>query len=138
MKVELGYILKYPFIISQEQVRVFAELTGDTNPLHLDEQYAKSSIYGQRIIPGFLGGSIFSKVFGAVFPGEGTIYLKQDMKFYKPMIPAVNYFAVFEVVLIDEVKKRITFKTSIVDEKNTSYIIGEAVLQNDRKDLWEK
>lgn len=138
MKVELGYVFKYPFVISQEQVKVFAELTGDTNPLHLNENYAKNSIYGQRIIPGFLGASVFSKVFGAIFPGEGTIYLKQDMKFYKPMIPFINYYAVFEIIAIDEVKKRITFKTSIVDEEDVNYIIGEAVLQNDRKDLWKK
>jgi acyl dehydratase len=137
MKIEIGYVYTHEFIITQEQVLVFAELTGDTNPLHISEEYAKKSIYGQRIIPGFLGGSIFSKVFGTIFPGEGTIYLKQDMKFYKAMIPVVTYFAVFEVTAVDELKKRVTVKTSIIDGSKNNYIIGEAILQNSTQELWE-
>jgi 3-hydroxybutyryl-CoA dehydratase len=137
MKIETGYVYTHEFTITQEQVGIFANLTGDTNPLHISEEYAKKSIYGQRIIPGFLGGSIFSKVFGTIFPGEGTIYLKQDMKFYKAMIPEIKYFAMFEVIAVDELKKRITVKTSIIDDSKTNYIIGEAILQNSTQKLWE-
>lgn len=137
MKIKNGYKFSYPFSLSQEQILIFAELTGDTNPLHSDENYAKTTIFGQRIIPGFLGGSIFSKVFGSVFPGEGTIYLKQDMKFLKPMYPGINYIAQFEITSSDPVKKRINVLTCIADNDKNIYISGEAVLQNSNEQLWE-
>jgi 3-hydroxybutyryl-CoA dehydratase len=136
MKIENGYKFSYPFTLSQEQVLIFAGLTGDTNPLHSDENYAKTTIYGQRIIPGFLGGSVFSKVFGTIFPGEGTIYLKQDMKFLKPMFPGINYQAIFEIISNDPIKKRINVKTSIADTEDNIYITGEAILQNSNEHLW--
>jgi len=130
MKIEIGYKHTYPFTISQEQVKSFAENSGDTNPLHIDEEFAKTTIFKKRIIPGFLAGSVFSKIFGTIFPGIGTIYLKQDMKFLKPMFPGVNYQSICEVISFDEQKKRIVVKTSIVDLENNVYIVGEAVLQN--------
>ena len=68
------------FSFSQNDIIMFAELTGDKNPIHLDEEVAKNTIFGKRILHGFLGASIFSKVFGTIFPGEGTIYIKQNFK----------------------------------------------------------
>lgn len=106
MKIEIGHKFNYPFNFSQEQVQIFADLTGDTNPLHSEEEFAKNTIYGRRIIPGFLGGSVFSKVFGTIYPGIGTIYLKQDMKFLKPMFPGVDYNSTYEILSFDETKKK--------------------------------
>jgi len=58
------------FSYSQEQVNKFAEVTGDNNPLHLDEEYAATTMFKRPIMHGFLGGSVFSKIFGTLFPGE--------------------------------------------------------------------
>lgn len=130
IKINIGHTFNFPFSFSQEQVSTFAALTGDTNPLHSNETFAKSTIYGRTILPGFLGGSIFSKVFGTIYPGTGTIYLKQDMKFLKPLYPNEPYVSVYEILSFDPIKKRIVVKTSIVDKENTICLIGEAILQN--------
>ena len=78
MKVGNKYIHQYSF--SQDDVKLFAQITGDTNPLHLDEEYAKGTIFKTKIMHGFLSASVFSKVFGTLFPGEGCIYLEQNLK----------------------------------------------------------
>src|SRR6478752_7093968 len=95
VKVENGAVYTHGFSFSQEEVNRFAEVTGDCNPIHLDESYAASTAFKRPIMHGFLGGSIFSKVFGTLFPGEGTIYLKQSMSFVKPMYTDTAYEAVF-------------------------------------------
>ena len=69
------------FSFTQDKVILFAELSGDKNPLHLDEEYAKTTIFGKPIIHGFLGGSVFSKMLASNFWGKGTIYLQQNHGF---------------------------------------------------------
>lgn len=77
--IELGSVHSKEFSFSQDQVDAFAKITGEDNPIHINDEYAKQSIFKRRIMHGFLTGSIFSKVFGTLFPGEGTVYLKQNM-----------------------------------------------------------
>ena len=92
-KITVGSKFEYEFSFTQQDVVNFATASGDFNPIHLDEEYAKNSIFKTTIIHGFLGGSIFSKVFGTIFPGNGTIYLKQDLSFLKPMFTNKNYIS---------------------------------------------
>jgi acyl dehydratase len=82
------------------------------------------------IIHGFLGGSVFSKVFGTIFPGNGTIYLKQDLSFFKPMFTNTKYVAKFEVVKTDSTKNWAEVTTSILDELNEIVIKGEALIKH--------
>lgn len=121
----------YNFSFNQNDVLAFAEASGDKNPIHLDDDYAEKSIFGRRILHGFLGGSVFSKVFGTIFPGEGTIYLKQDMTFLKPMFVDISYKAVFNVLKIDPLKNRALIKTEIHDNNGTVIITGEAIIQHE-------
>ena len=72
-------------VFSSDDVKVFAELSLDKNPIHLDETYAGQSLFGKRIVHGFFVGSLISAVFGTVLPGEGAIYLHQEMNFRKPV-----------------------------------------------------
>lgn len=120
------------FSYSQDDVNKFAIISGDKNPLHLDEAYASKSIFGKRIIHGYLGASIFSKVFAMNFPGEGTIYLKQDLKFFKPMFANENYTAKFKVESIINEKHRALVSTTIVDTEGNLVISGEALIQNNK------
>src|ERR1039458_7001087 len=83
--IEKGQVYKYAFSFTQKDVENFAKVTGDNNPIHLDNAYAAQTVFKKPIMHGFLGASIFSKVFGTLFPGEGTIYMKQSMAFVKPM-----------------------------------------------------
>ncbi len=123
---------EHEFTFTQNDVNGFAEVTGDKNPIHLDAEYAEKSIFKRRIIHGFLAGSVFSKVFGTMFPGEGTIYLKQEMKFVAPMFTDVRYKAVFEIVDLNKEKGKAVVKTTIVDDKGTETIVGEAIVINEK------
>lgn len=118
------------FSYTQNDVNTFADISGDKNPIHLDENFAANSIFGKRIIHGYLGASIFSKVFAMSFPGEGTIYLKQDLKFLKPMFVDVNYIAKFKVLDIISEKHRSLVLTEIFDFDQNIVVSGEALIQN--------
>ncbi|MCS6821029.1 MAG: MaoC family dehydratase [Microscillaceae bacterium] len=129
--IQLNQEFRHTFQFSQAEVEQFASVTGDCNPIHLDAEYAAQTIFKKPIIHGFLGGSVFSKVFGTIFPGEGTIYLKQTLEFLKPMYVDTNYEAVFLVKEINREKHRATISTQII-EKNTGNIViqGEAIIMN--------
>tara|TARA_B100001964_G_C13772071_1_gene396452 strand:+ start:41 stop:481 length:441 start_codon:yes stop_codon:yes gene_type:complete len=72
--------------VTEKDVEAFAEISGDNNPVHLDEDYAKTSIFGQRISHGMLVAGFISAVFGRVFPGPGWIYVNQSLKFKAPVL----------------------------------------------------
>lgn len=129
--IEVGDQYRHPFSYSQEQVNNFAEVTGDKNPIHIDEEYAAKSIFGRTIMHGFLGGSVFSKIFGTLFPGEGTVYLEQNMKFTRPMYPGTEYEAVMTVKEINREKNRAVVETHIIDPATgKSTVEGSAVVMN--------
>jgi acyl dehydratase len=125
----------HEFRFSQDDVNGFAEITGDKNPIHLDENYASKTMFKRRIIHGFLAGSIFSKVFGTLFPGEGTIYLKQEMKFLAPMYTDESYNATFEITELNKEKGKATVKTVIADSSGKETITGEAIIMNEKLKL---
>ena len=129
-KVTLDEVYEYEFEFTQDDVQNFAKASGDFNPIHLDAAYAKDTIFGRTIIHGFLSGSVFSKVFGTIFPGYGTIYLKQNMKFLKPMFTKEAYKAVFTVTEVISEKKRAWVTTEIFDSKGEPTISGNALIQH--------
>lgn len=119
------------FSYSQEQVNQFAEVTGDNNPLHLDEEYAAKTMFKRPIMHGFLGGSVFSKIFGTLFPGEGTIYMNQTMNFMRPMFVDTEYEAVMTILEINREKNRAKVKTEVIDKTTGKVTIsGEATVIN--------
>lgn len=128
LKVDDTYSCEFSF--NQEDVINFANSSGDHNPIHLDSEFAKSTIYGRTIIHGFLGASVFSKVFGTIFPGEGTIYLKQDLSFVKPMFTNTKYTAHFVVIQTIVEKNRAIVDTYITDESDLPTIKGQAVIKH--------
>ena len=126
MKINIGDTYTEEFSFNQNDVEIFSNVTKDKNPLHLDSEYTKNTIFKKPIIHGFLGASIFSRVFGTKFPGEGTIYLKQDLKFLQPMYVGEKYFAYFEITDIQN--KYIFCKTTIKNNKAELLIDGNAKL----------
>ena len=132
--IETGQVYKHSFSFTQQDVERFAEVTGDKNPIHLDNAYAASTVFKRPIMHGFLGGAIFSKVFGTLFPGEGTIYLKQSMAFVKPMYVDTDYEAVFTVKEVIKEKNRAIVETTIVESATGDATIkGEATVMNVRE-----
>lgn len=129
-KFEVGDNYKENFSYTQQDVNDFAKISGDLNPLHIDKEFAENSIFGRRIIHGYLGASIFSKVFAMNFPGEGSIYLKQDLTFYKPMFADETYTANFIIIEHYKEKNRALFETKILNSQGEIVIKGEAIIQN--------
>ena len=134
MKIQLNDIYKHEFSFSQSDIVKFAEVTGDKNPVHLDANYAATTMFKVPIMHGMLGASLFSKVFGTLFPGEGTIYLKQSLAFLKPMFVDMAYEAVFTVKEINTEKHRATIETTIIDKTTGALCTsGEATVMNINK-----
>ena len=132
--IEPGQIYKYSFTFTQEEVDEFARVTGDNNPLHLDAHYAANTPFKKPIIHGFLGGSVFSKILGTRFPGEGTVYLKQSMEFLRPMFVDTPYEAILEVMEVEKEKHKAFIQTNIIDTAAQKIVIrGEASVMNKEK-----
>jgi acyl dehydratase len=106
-------------------VRVFSKLSGDINPVHLDEKYASKTIFGSCIVHGALASSIFSTIFANTLPGPGCIYLKSESKFLKPIYLDEEVIFKVEVTDILEEKKRLIFKTVAIT-RSTECIVGTA------------
>ncbi|MCL1974458.1 MAG: MaoC family dehydratase [Bacteroidetes bacterium] len=117
-------------MFTQEEVDTFARITGDANPLHIDPDYAAKTPFGRPIIHGFLSASVFSKVFGMLWPGEGTIYMYQDMKFLSPTFVNETYTACFKALEVDTVKHRGLIQCRLQDGQGNTLIEGEAKLIN--------
>lgn len=129
-KIKLGDTYTEKVRYTQANVDTFAQISGDNNPIHINSEYASKSIFGRCIVHGFFAGAVFSKVFGTQWPGEGTIYLYQEMKFMSPVFVEQDYNAVFEVVELDEVKHRGTIKCTLQDADGKVAIAGTAKLLN--------
>ena len=102
----------HAFRFSQADVEAFARVTGDTNPLHLDAEFAAQTPFKRPIMHGMLGASIFTKVLGTEFPGYGSVYLGQTLEFLRPMFADTDYEATFTVQQIDP-------------QKHIAHILGE-------------
>lgn len=135
--INVGDEFRHRFQYSQDDVDKFAEVSGDTNPLHLDEEYAKNSIFGRRIIHGFLGGAVFTKIFGTLLYAKGNIYMKQNMSFRKPMYTEKDYEAIITVKEIFKDKNRILFDTKVIDPETGDVTTeGEALILNKEQFVW--
>jgi 3-hydroxybutyryl-CoA dehydratase len=114
---------------TNEDAVLFSQLSMDTNPIHLNEEYAQKSIFKQRICHGFLVGSLISAIFATKLPGPGAIYLQQDMTFLKPVY--LNQLVTAEVEIIEIIieKKILKFLTSCFNENMDLVIKGYAVIK---------
>ena len=133
MSLKVKDSFEHQVTYTKEDVKIFANLTKDTNPLHLDEAFAARSIFKKLIVPGFLSAAVFSKVFGTMFPGQGTIYLSQDMKFKKPVFIDEMYTARFVVLEVLSEKNRARVSCSLTNEQNEVCIEGDALIMNKEK-----
>lgn len=128
--IEINEVYTHEFQFSQEEVNQFAQVTGDKNPVHTDADYAAKTMFKRPIMHGMLGASLFSKVFGTLFPGEGTIYLKQSLNFLKPMYVNTPYEAVFTVKELLKDKNRAVIETLIKNKDGNVCTSGEATVLN--------
>ena len=128
MKLKVGDTHQEKVKFNQSNVDTFAEITGDNNPIHINAEYAAQTPFGKPIVHGFYAGSVFSKVFGTIWPGEGTIYLYQDMTFLSPVFVEQEYDAKFEVLEVNEEKHRGTIQCILETTDGKQAIKGLAKL----------
>lgn len=110
-KFTLGMTETYEQTITENDIQSFANLSGDSNPVHLDENYAAGSRFKKRIAHGLLSASFFSGLFGMKLPGNGCVYVSQSLNFRRPVYIGDRVVASVEIVKIDKPKSRLFFKT---------------------------
>lgn len=135
--MHIGDFRSYQRVITKEDVLKFAELTGDFNQAHFDEAYCEKTIFKKPIVHGMLIGSLFSKIFGQEYPGEGTIYCAQSLKFLKPVYPDTLLTIKITVSDIIIEKNRVFFVTEIFNETNELVLTGEAMMMPRKEDKHE-
>jgi acyl dehydratase len=113
--------------ISLEEIKEFARLTGDTNPVHMDEEYAKKTRFKGIVAHGMWTASLVSAVLGTELPGPGTIYLSQWIKFKGPVYPGDDITAKVTVTKVDDEKPIVTLETSCLRQTGEVVLTGEAV-----------
>lgn len=126
--LELGMTAEVTHNVSQQDVERFAELVGDYNPLHLNEPYARGTIFKGRIAHGMLTVGYISAVFGMKLPGPGAIYVSQTFNFRAPVYPGDAITARVEVVGLYPEKSRVKFACECLNQNGKTVLSGEAIL----------
>lgn len=128
-KFQIGQKASLEKVFSDEDVRTFASISLDKNPVHINDEYAANTIFKGRIVHGFLSGSLISAIIGTILPGEGTIYLNQTMNFRRPVRIGEKIKATVEIVGIKEEKNILTLNTYCENVKGDIVIEGSAVVK---------
>lgn len=115
-------------VITSEDILKFAEVSTDTNPLHIDEEAAKKGLFGRRVAHGILVSGLISAVLGTKLPGEGTIYLGQDLRFKKPVFVNDEITAKVEIIELREDKHFVILKTTCTNQDGVEVISGQATV----------
>jgi 3-hydroxybutyryl-CoA dehydratase len=112
--------------IAAEDVAHFIAITGDTNPLHVDEEFASSTFFGRTVVHGLLSASIFSTMVGMILPGTGAIYRSQTLHFLAPVHVGDTLTAHFEIVSIDRESGTLEMASRIENQQGRRVIDGRA------------
>ncbi len=123
--IEVGQVYQFDKLISKQDVMDFARLTGDFNPLHVDEDFGRRSLFKKNVVHGMLAGSLFSTLVGMYCPGERSLYVSQTLKFRSPLYYDDTLAVRAIVTDKNESIKLVTLKTEILKDKKV-IIDGEA------------
>jgi 3-hydroxybutyryl-CoA dehydratase len=125
--IEMGMTRHVQKVVTDRDIEMFAEVSTDHNPVHLDDDYARDTIFEGRIAHGMLTAGLISAVIGEQLPGHGTIYMGQNLKFLAPVRPGDMVRAEVEVIDIEYAKRRVKLDCRVtVDGKKV--LIGEATV----------
>lgn len=114
--------------ISDELIRKFAEVSGDYNPIHLDDEFASHTRFGKRIAHGMLSGAFVSAVLGGELKGQTVIYLSQTLKFVAPVFIGDTVTTTSTITKIREERGIVTFKNVCTNQNNETLVKGESVI----------
>ena len=130
--LEVGMSAVYTKTVTDADLVLFAGVSGDINPMHVDQEYAKTTMFEGRIAHGMLTASFISAVLGTKLPGPGCIYLNQTLKFKAPVRPGETVKAKVTIKAIDPERARVTVDT-VCTVAGKPVIEGEAVLMVPRR-----
>ncbi|MGB8812281.1 MAG: MaoC family dehydratase [Paracoccaceae bacterium] len=125
--IEIGMTRHLRKVVTDRDISLFAEISTDHNPVHLDDAYAQDTIFEGRIAHGMLTAALISAVIGEQLPGHGTVYLGQSLKFMAPVRPGDTVYAEVKVTAIDHGRRRVTLETHCA-VGNTVVLKGEALV----------
>ena len=114
--------------VTDDLIRKFAEVSGDYNPIHLDEEFAKTTRFGRRIAHGMLSGAFISAVLGGEFKERKIVYLSQTMKFTAPVFLGDTVTATATIANIREDRRIVTLETVCTNQNGDMLVTGEAVV----------
>ncbi len=126
-EIEEGMEISYSQTITDADVKAFAGISGDNNPVHMSDEYAEKSRFKKRIAHGLMSASYFSALFGTKIPGPGCVYVSQSLQFKRPVYLGDTVTVTAIVKKIDLSKRRVFFRT-VCKVKNKIVIDGEAEL----------
>jgi 3-hydroxybutyryl-CoA dehydratase len=126
-RLEVGQTASLAKTITEADILLFAAVSMDTNPVHVDAEAAKGSVFKERVAHGMLSAGLISAVLGTRLPGPGTVYLGQSLRFRGPVKIGDTVTATVEVASLQPEKKRVTLKT-ICTVAGKPVIEGEAVV----------
>lgn len=128
MKFKVGDSASYSQTIGEAHIAHFIGAVGDTNPLHVDAEFAKKSRFGQRIAQGILVAGLISTAIGTKLPGVGAVYLSQNLRFLRPTYIGDTITATITVKTIREDKPILTLETICTNQHGEQVITGEATV----------
>lgn len=127
-ELKIGDTASFAKTITDVDVKMFAGITGDFNPVHINKEFAKTTMFKDRIAHGMLVASLFSTVLGTQLPGEGAIYLGQELKFTKPVYLDDTITATVTVTEVNIEKNRVVLETIATNQNSDVVIKGNATL----------
>jgi len=127
-QLKVGDSAEFSKTISEADVYLYAGVSGDLNPAHINEAYAQNTFFKTRIAHGMLSAGFISAVLGMQLPGPGTIYMRQELSFRAPVRIGDTITARAEVFEINVEKNRVRLKTTCINQEGTLVLDGEALV----------
>jgi phosphotransacetylase/acyl dehydratase len=127
-EIDIGDSASMSRVLTKRDIQLFAIMSGDVNPAHLDEQYAKGDIFKEIIAHGMWGASLISAVLGTKLPGPGTIYCEQSLKFIKAVTIGDLITIIVRVIEKDTQKNKLTFSCECINQNGKAVILGTAIV----------
>jgi 3-hydroxybutyryl-CoA dehydratase len=127
-ELAVGQFAEHTKTVTETDIVMYAGITGDFNPMHVDQTYAEKTKFGGRIAHGMLTAGFISAVLGMKLPGEGSIYMSQSLRFNRPVRIGDTITARIEVIELFPEKKRVRLATTCRNQKEESVLDGEALV----------
>ena len=127
-ELKVGDTAEFTKTVSEADIYLYAGVTGDVNPAHIDEVHASHTFFKTRIAHGMLLAGFISTVLGNRLPGYGTIYMKQELEFLAPVRIGDTVTARAEVVEVEKEENRVKLRTTCVNQDGTTVVDGEALV----------